>query len=181
MYKKLLFICLSLLPILACTSNNNNNNKSVGGDTGDPEHISTVEELTGLLPESLPLHAQALQILPSAPGAEKIGGTRQYINPDNNQTYAKITITEFPQKEEDYDKNWSYNVSFENDQRKVTATQKLQPGVDVYEVKMKDSDMKFTTFFIKKRFEIYIESKGVADIEYHYDIAEPIIEGLKNI
>jgi hypothetical protein len=46
---------------------------------------------------------------------------------------------------------------------------------------MKTSDAKFTTFYIKKRFEIYIESIGVTNIQYHYDIAEPIIEELKDI
>jgi len=57
--------------------------------------------LTGLLPGSLPLHPDGLQILPSKTGAQKIGGSRQYINSDNDQIYVRVSVLEFPQTEED--------------------------------------------------------------------------------
>lgn len=178
MKEKLFFIAMFLLVLISCENllDNNKNN-----DQDNLEYLSTVEELTALLPESLPLHPQAQTILPSAEGAEKIGGSRQYLNPDNNQTSVRIAITEYPQTEEDYDESWSYNVSFENEERKVTAAENEYPDVDVYEVLMKVTGQKFTTFYIEKRFEIYIESTGVADIQYHYDIAETLIDELKEI
>ncbi len=183
------FFLLSLSVVFLCScSSKSNQNADKEADiqevkssvdekkVQDDRQQLTSDQLAELLPENISGYPIAQQILKTPDDVEKVGASRQYLDKEY-KAYIKVSITDYPQPQEDYEKAWSYNKSFENDSRKTTVTQK--DGVDIYEVIMKDSKAKFTTFAINHRFEVYIESNKLDDIQLHYDVAEPIIDKLK--
>ncbi len=187
--RKSTFICAALLFFLiSCVSKSNSQEKQMEGtpqkaELQDEKPVSEVkkmtsDELAGLLPESIPGFPMAQQVLKSSNEELKISASRQYLD-EKYKSYVKVVISDYPQDKDNYEKNWAYNKSFENDSRKTTAER--QGDVDMYEVIMKDGSMKFTTFYFNHRFEIYIESKGPDSAELHKEIAKPILDKLREL
>jgi hypothetical protein len=187
--KKSTFIFVALLLFLiSCASKSNSQEKQVSekdqkSDLQDEKPVSEVkkmtsDELAGLLPESIPGFPMAQQVLKSSNEELKISASRQFLD-EKYKSYVKVVISDYPQDKDNYEKNWAYNKSFENDSRKTTAER--QGDVDMYEVIMKDGAMKFTTFYLNHRFEVYIESKGAESIEIHKEVAKPILDKLRKL
>lgn len=183
------FICAALfLFLISCVSKSNSQEKQIAESSPkagiqDEKPASEVkkmtsDELADLLPASVPGFPIAQQTLKSSNEELKISASRQYLD-EKYKSYIKIVISDYPQDKDDYEKNWAYNKSFENDSRKTTAER--QGDVDMYEVIMKDGSMKFTTFYLNHRFEIYIESKGLESTELHKEIAKPILDKLRKL